>query len=86
MTPPTIGELLREFRVRACVSQGDLAEKASLSVDAVGTIERGERKVPYRSTLRLLAKALDLSPEERTAIEDARAYARGKPRKFPPPA
>ncbi len=72
------GDLLREFRVRAGLSQSDLAEKANVSEAAIGALERGVRKAPYRSTVALLAKALDLDPQERASFEAARTAARGK--------
>jgi predicted ATPase/DNA-binding XRE family transcriptional regulator len=78
---PTFGELLREFRIRAGLSQGDLAEKPRLSEAAIGTIERGIRKGPHRSTIALLAKALDLNREERAALENARDAVRSTSRK-----
>jgi predicted ATPase len=78
---PTFGELLRGYRTRARLSQSDLAEKARLSVDAVGALERGTRKAPYRTSLALLAKALDLTPQESAALEDARVAVRSKSHK-----
>jgi len=72
------GELLREYRVRAGLSQFDLAEKAQISPAAVSALERGVRKAPYRSTISLLAKALNLSAEERVALGGARQAGRSK--------
>src|SRR5215469_1816588 len=72
------GELLREYRIRAGLSQSDLAEKARISPAAVSALERGIRKAPYQSTLSLLAQALNLSPEESSALRDARKPGRGK--------
>lgn len=73
------GELLREFRVRAGLSQSDLAEKAKISSAAVSALERGIRRAPYQSTLLLLDKALNLSSEESWALRNARQTARSKP-------
>jgi predicted ATPase/DNA-binding XRE family transcriptional regulator len=70
------GDLLREFRTRAGLSQSDLAEKANISVDAIGALERGVRKAPHRSTIALLAKALALTSAENAALESARIAAR----------
>ncbi len=75
----TFGELLREYRIRAGLSQSDLAEKARISPAAVSALERGIRQAPYQSTLSLLAKALNLDPEESSALKDARKTGRGKP-------
>jgi transcriptional regulator with XRE-family HTH domain len=40
----TFGDLLREYRVRAGLSQDELAEKARISTAAVGALERGVRR------------------------------------------
>lgn len=73
------GDLLREFRIRAGLSQSDLAEKAKISPAAVSALERGIRRAPYQSTLSLLAKALSLSSEESSALRNARQAGRSKP-------
>jgi predicted ATPase len=77
---PTFGELLRQFRTRAGLSQSDLAEKARISEAAVGALERGDRKAPYPSTVALLVKGLGLNSEERAALEGARASVRYRSR------
>jgi transcriptional regulator with XRE-family HTH domain len=59
----TFGALLRRYRQAAALSQEELAERAGLSVDAVGTLERGRRTLPRPDTVTLLVKALGLSPE-----------------------
>ena len=53
---PTFGKLLREFRIAAGLSQEGLAERARLSVDGIGALERGINKAPQRETLALLLK------------------------------
>lgn len=63
--PETVGDLLRRYRVAAGLTQEELAERATLSVRAIGDIERGVKQRPHRETIRLLADALDLSDEER---------------------
>lgn len=73
------GDLLRDFRVRAGLSQSELAEKANISASAVGAIERGARKAPYRSTVSLLARALQLDGGETAALQAARTAARATP-------
>jgi predicted ATPase/DNA-binding XRE family transcriptional regulator len=70
------GDLLREYRTRAGISQELLAERARISVAAVGALERGIRRTPYRSTVSLLAKALDLSEEDASALAAAREGGR----------
>lgn len=75
----TFGDLLREYRVLAGLSQGELAEGAGVSEAAVGALERGIRKAPHRGTVLMLAKALDLNTEQLAALEAARSRARSKP-------
>ncbi len=56
----TFGELLRHQRTARGWTQEDLAARAGLSVEAIGTLERGVRHRPRRGTVRLLARALEL--------------------------
>ncbi|MDQ2785111.1 MAG: helix-turn-helix domain-containing protein [Chloroflexota bacterium] len=63
--PATIGDLLLCYRIAAGLTQEELAERATLSVRAIGDIERGVKQRPHRETIRLLADALALSDEER---------------------
>ncbi|MBV8163251.1 MAG: helix-turn-helix domain-containing protein [Candidatus Eremiobacteraeota bacterium] len=72
----TFGDLLRQYRVRAGFSQEQLAEKARISVAAIGALERGIRRAPYPNTISLLAKALDLSVSETAALQTARHAGR----------
>ncbi|GAA3555190.1 ATP-binding protein [Kribbella ginsengisoli] len=65
-------ELLRAYRQRAGLTQEELAERAGLSVDAIGLLERGERRRPQRQTLTALAAALHLTPTDREDLERAR--------------
>ena len=63
------GDLLRQLRNAAGLTQEDLAERAGLSVDAISLLERGERRRPHRYTLQSLAEALGLSQQERIRFE-----------------
>lgn len=72
--------LLREFRTRAGLTQAGLAELATLSPQAVSTLERGKRTSPRRETVLLLAEALRLSDHDR-----ARLLYASKPDTEPPP-
>lgn len=67
----SFGAHLRRFRVTAGVSQEELAERAGLSVNAIGALERGERRYPHPHTVRALADALALSDAERTTLAAA---------------
>jgi predicted ATPase/DNA-binding XRE family transcriptional regulator len=71
-----LAALLKSFRLQAGLSQQMLADKALISVQAVSALERGYRKVPYPKTLELLADALALSADARTALEEAANRAR----------
>jgi len=65
----TFGDLLREGRLRAGLSQEQLAELASVSAAAISSLERGLRRAPYSHTVALLVKALRLSQEQRSEFE-----------------
>ncbi len=54
------GGLLKRLRISAGFSQEQLAERARISVQAVGAYERGARRAPHRDTLALLVEALSL--------------------------
>jgi predicted ATPase/DNA-binding XRE family transcriptional regulator len=74
-------ELLRQQRRAAGYSQEDLAERARLSVAAIGSLEQGLRRAPHRDTVKALADALGMPQSERRQFEEAAARARGrKPR------
>lgn len=67
----TFGQRLRALREAAGWSQEELAERARMSADAVSALERGTRARPYPATVRALAAALELTPEERSALAAA---------------
>jgi len=73
------GVLLKAYRARTGYSQKFLAEKARVGLETIGALERGVRRAPYPDTLALLVEALDLSSEEREALELAAAEARAEP-------
>jgi non-specific serine/threonine protein kinase len=60
----SLGERLRSWRLRAGLTQEELAERAGLAVVAVQAIERGVRRTPYPRTIAALGDALGLSREE----------------------
>ncbi len=62
------GDQLRRHREAAGYSQEELAERAGMSVNAIGALERGERKRPYPDTIRKLADALRLDETARLAL------------------
>jgi predicted ATPase len=65
--------LLRSYRLAAGLSQEALAERARISVQGIGALERGDRRTPQRETLRMLTKALALGTEDRATFEAAAA-------------
>jgi predicted ATPase/DNA-binding XRE family transcriptional regulator len=76
MAELAFGELLREIRCAAGLSQEELAERARLSPGAISALERGVRRSPQHQTLGLLAEALRLSQPQRERLEEAAAAAR----------
>jgi predicted ATPase/DNA-binding XRE family transcriptional regulator len=81
----SFGELLRRYRLAAGVSQETLAERARISAAAVGALERGARRAPYRETVALIVDGLGLSGADRSELEAAAERARGRPSR-PAPA
>jgi len=79
----SFGALLRQFRLRAGLSQDELGERARLSAETIGALERGTRRAPYRTTVDFLSEALALMPSERAELEGAAARARGRTRTPP---
>ena len=74
--PPTFGEMLRTFRVRAGLSQEALAEASGVSVRTISDLERGQRANAHLETIRLVASALGLDDEERRQLlESSRPVA-----------
>lgn len=65
------GPLLRKLRLSKGLSQEALAERARLSTEAIGALERGDRASPQRQTLALLIHALQLETPDRLALEAA---------------
>ena len=66
-----LGVVLFDFRVKAGLTQEELAEKAGLSVRGISDLERGHRKNPRLYTLRVLSDALGLSADDRERLRDA---------------
>jgi predicted ATPase/transcriptional regulator with XRE-family HTH domain len=74
-TRSPFGELLREFRLAANLSQETLAEQAGVSVSGISALERGTRRAPHRDTVALLGAALGLPPEHRIRLQAAAVRA-----------
>jgi predicted ATPase/DNA-binding XRE family transcriptional regulator len=68
---PAFGELLRQHRIAAGLTQEELAERAQISVRAISDLERGVRRAPHKDTLRLLADALNLTEDDHALLLEA---------------
>jgi len=66
---PTFGDLLKRYRVGARLSQEALAERAGLTAQGIGALERGLRTTPHCDTVQMLAAALGLGQDDVTRLE-----------------
>lgn len=78
--PLDFAHTVRSLRLRAGLSQEELAERSGISARAVSDLERGLRKHPRPETLRMLAGALELSDDDRALF-----YAAAHPQFQPDP-
>ena len=58
-----VGERLKALRIRRALTQEELAQRAGLSKNAVNRLEV-DKTEPRMSSLRKLAKALEVDPSE----------------------
>jgi len=65
----SFGASVRRYRLSRGYSQAQLAERAGLSLQAVGALERGSRHAPRPETLRRLGEALGLTEEESAVLD-----------------
>ena len=63
-----IGDRLRDLRKRALLTQKELAEKSGVGVTTIIRIERNQVE-PHGRTIRRLAEALKVAPEELVKTE-----------------
>lgn len=78
MTEATLGTTLRSLRIKADLSQEELATKAQVSRGSIQNWER-DRSEPRRAEFRRLATALGVSVEEirsRAGLENSGSTAR----------
>jgi predicted ATPase/DNA-binding XRE family transcriptional regulator len=75
----SFGDVLRRLRMQRSLSQEELAERASLSLNAVSALERGVRRRPRVETVRVLCEAMNLEGAERRELERAADRARRPP-------
>ncbi|RSM81949.1 hypothetical protein DMH04_26755 [Kibdelosporangium aridum] len=62
------GALLRKFRLRAGLTQEELAEMSGVSARTISQLETGKRGAPRVASVRMLAQALSLDAEERATL------------------
>jgi predicted ATPase/transcriptional regulator with XRE-family HTH domain len=80
----SFGDLLRQFRVAAGLTQEELAARSTVSVRTISDLERGLRRRPQHETLRLLTDALGLGDDARQRFETvARTSPATPPRPVP---
>ena len=80
--PVSFAQLLRRLRVKAGMTQEELAHAAKLSPRSVSDLERGINLTARLQTARLLADALNLAGDDRAEFEQAargRATAHAQP-------
>jgi transcriptional regulator with XRE-family HTH domain len=70
-TRSTFGELLLSHRNSANLTQEDLAGRTGLTPQAIGLLERGERRRPHKYTVEKLAEALGLTGRDLARFEVA---------------
>ncbi len=64
-----IGDKLKEIRTRRFLTQEELAERAGVSPATIVRVERNQAE-PHISTMRKLARALDVDPTELLGEDD----------------
>src|SRR5215218_5279142 len=64
-------EMLRRHRASGALTQEDLAGRTGLTPQAIGLLERGERRRPHTYTVRKLAEALGLEGRDLAEFDSA---------------
>src|SRR5882757_5335792 len=59
---------VRRFRLRAGLTQEELAERSGVSTRTIRGLETGDRRNPQLASLRQLADAMDLTPGDRDEL------------------
>ena len=75
----SFGDLLRHYRDSVNLTQEDLAARTGLTPQAIGLLERGERRRPHRYTVGKLTEALELTDAERARFESAARSSPARP-------
>jgi non-specific serine/threonine protein kinase len=71
VAPLQLGELLRDYRRAAGLTQEQLAERSGVSPRSISEMERGGEHVPRPDTVALLARALGLGGSSRKELESS---------------
>jgi predicted ATPase/DNA-binding XRE family transcriptional regulator len=79
----SFGDLLRRYRDSANLTQEDLAARTGLTPQAIGLLERGERRRPHRYTVGKLAECLELTGSERAQFASAARSSSARPATVP---
>ena len=74
--PPTCGQLLQRYRLRAGQTQEELAGRAGYSGNYIGKLEQDQRELPAAAADRL-ATVLGLADQDRAALRAARERRQG---------
>ena len=82
----SFGQLLREIRLAAGLSQEALGERARMSSGGISVLERGARRAPHRETVTLLADALGLAGDQRADFESIAQSSDSSRRRKPGPS
>jgi transcriptional regulator with XRE-family HTH domain/tetratricopeptide (TPR) repeat protein len=82
-TPTRFGELLRQWRRAAGLTQEELAARAGMSFRGVSDLERGVNRSARRETVQMLADALQLGAHDRTAFQVAARASAAAPAPLP---
>src|SRR5947209_4659446 len=67
----SFASLLHQHRLAAALTQERLAERAGISATGIASLERGRRRAPRLSTVRLIADALELDGEALAEFSEA---------------
>lgn len=68
---PTFAQLLRQYRCAAGFTQEKLAARASLEKTTISKLERARTRGPQQETVKQLAEALNLTPDQAQQLEEA---------------
>jgi transcriptional regulator with XRE-family HTH domain/tetratricopeptide (TPR) repeat protein len=78
--PESLGRVLRDLRLAADLTLEALSERSGLSDRTISDIERGVSAGPQRRTIEALARALELSVEDRSRLAAAARAGRHRAR------